>query len=313
LTERSKEPVDEQRGETDSLRRSRAGGLGGRDAATPQLSIDSHQHFWRYSATAYPWIDDGKAALKRDFLPAELAPLLAGSGMAGCVAVQASQTLDDTRFLLDLADGHAFIRGVVGWVDLRSADVEAQLQTFTARKSFKGVRHIVQDEPDDRFLLRDDVLNGISVLESFGLTYDLLVYPRQLPAARELVRRFPRQRFVLDHLGKPAVADRSISPWREEVRGLAASPNVYCKLSGLVTEASWTAWKPDDLRPYLDIALEAFGPDRCMIGSDWPVCTLAGSYEAVMGVVRDHVSRLAPAAQVAVLGGTATRFYGLEG
>lgn len=280
---------------------------------TKPAGIDAHQHFWRYSPKTHPWIDGRMDVLKRDYLPEELYPLLAAAGMGGCVAVQASQSLEETRILLGLADAHAFIRGVVGWVDLRSADVEAQLQEFTGHPRFRGVRHVVQDEPDDRFLLRDDVLNGLSVLESFGLTYDLLVYPRQLPAAHEVVRRFPRQRFVLDHLGKPDVAGKAMDGWREQVRGLAASPNVFCKLSGLVTEAQWTAWTADDLRPYLDVALEAFGPDRCMIGSDWPVCTLAGDYVRVMGVVRDHVGRLGPAAAAAVLGGTARRFYGLEG
>jgi L-fuconolactonase len=275
--------------------------------------IDAHQHFWRYSPATHPWIDGRMDVLKRDFLPEELAPLLTAAGMGGCVAVQASQSLEETRILLGLADAHPFIRGVVGWVDLRSADVDAQLQPFASHPRFRGVRHIVQDEPDDRFLLRDDVLNGLSVLESFGLTYDLLVYPRQLPAAREVVRRFPRQRFVLDHLGKPDVAHKAREPWREEVRGLAASPNVFCKLSGLVTEAEWKGWTADDLRPYLDVALEAFGADRCMIGSDWPVCTLAGAYGPVMGVVRDHVARMGPEATAAVLGGTARRFYGLEG
>jgi len=275
--------------------------------------VDSHQHFWRYSPATHGWIDERMGVLKRDYLPPDLEHLLRANGFAACVAVQASQSLDDTRFLLGLADAHPFIRGVVGWVDLRSAGVEADLQALCGHPRFKGVRHIVQDEPDDRFLLRDDVLNGISVLESFGLTYDLLVYPRQLPAAREVVRRFPRQRFVLDHLGKPPVASGEIAPWREEIRGLAASSNVSCKLSGLVTEADWATWKPADLRPYLDVALEAFGPERLMIGSDWPVCTLAGEYAAVMAAVRDHVARLSAAEQAAILGGTATRFYGLEG
>jgi L-fuconolactonase len=280
---------------------------------TKPTGIDSHQHFWRYSPGTHPWIDGRMEVLKRDYLPEELAPLLAAAGMGGCVAVQASQSLEETRILLRLADAHPFIRGVVGWVDLRSTDVEAQIHEFSGHPRFRGVRHVVQDEPDDRFLLRDDVLNGLSVLESFGLTYDLLVYPRQLPAAREVVRRFPRQRFVLDHLGKPDVAGKAIDPWREQVRGLAASPNVFCKLSGLVTEANWTGWTADDLRPYLDVAIEAFGPDRCMIGSDWPVCTLAGDYVRVMGVVREHVARLGGDAAAAVLGGTARRFYGLEG
>jgi L-fuconolactonase len=275
--------------------------------------IDSHQHFWRYRPATHGWIDERMGVLKRDFGPADLGPLLVAEGFSRSVAVQAAQTLDETRYLLDLAREHELIAGVVGWVDLRSPDLETQLQEFTAHKKFKGVRHVAQDEPDDRFLVRDDVLNGISALESFGLAYDLLVYPRQLPAAAELVRRFPRQRFVLDHLGKPDVRQGAISPWREQIRDLAGSSNVSCKLSGLVTEASWADWKPEDLWPYLDVAFECFRAERLMIGSDWPVCTLAGDYGRVMGVVKDYLSRRSAAEQHAVLGATAARVYGLEG
>ncbi len=250
--------------------------------------------------------------LKRDFMPADLQPLLQAEGFRRSIAVQASQTLDETRFLLELATRNDFVAGVVGWVDLRSASVEAQLQEFTAHPKFKGVRHVAQDEPDDRFLVRDDVLNGISALESFGLTYDILIYPRQLPAAAELVRRFPRQRFVLDHLAKPEIRTGALSPWREQIRDLAGSPNVSCKLSGLVTEASWADWKPEDLSPYLDAAFECFRAERLMIGSDWPVCTLAGDYGRVMGAVKDYLSRRSPAEQRAVLGATAARVYGIE-
>ena len=274
--------------------------------------IDAHQHFWRYSPTAYGWIDERMRALRRDFMPEDLEPLLRGKGYVRCVAVQASQTLEETRFLLDLAARHDFIGAVVGWVDLRSSEVEAQLQEFIAHPKFKGVRHVVQDEPDDRFLLHPDVMNGISALESFGLTYDLLVYPRQLPAATELVRRFPRQRFVLDHLGKPEIVKGTRSPWRELVSELSRSPNVYCKVSGLVTEAEWSAWRPEDLRPYLDVVFDAFRPERLLIGSDWPVCTLAGDYGRVLSVVEDYVAGRAPAERDAVLGGTAARFYGIE-
>jgi L-fuconolactonase len=275
--------------------------------------IDAHQHFWRYAPSTHGWIDERMSALKRDFGPSDLLPLLQAQGFSRSIAVQASQTLDETRYLLDLASGHEFIAGVVGWVDLRSPSVEAQLQELTAHKKLKGVRHVAQDEPDDRFLVRDDVLNGISVLESFGLTYDILVYPRQLPAATELVRRFPRQRFVLDHLGKPDVRKGALSPWRDAIRDLAGSPNVACKLSGLVTEASWTDWKPEDLWPFLDVAFECFRAERLMIGSDWPVCTLAGDYGRVMGVVQDYLARRSAAEQRAVLGATAARVYGLEG
>ena len=275
--------------------------------------IDSHQHFWRYSPATHPWIDARMEGLKRDFLPEDLRPLLEASGISGSVAVQASASLDDTRFLLEQAGRHDFIKGVVGWVDLRSPEVEQQLAGFAANPRFKGVRHPAQDEPDDRFLVRDDVLNGISTLESFGLTYDILVYARQLPAAIDLVRRFPRQRFVLDHLGKPEVRAGGMSPWREQMGELARLANVCCKVSGLVTEASWTGWKADDLRPYLDVVFDCFRADRLMLGSDWPVCTLAGSYPAVVAVVKDYVAARPRPEQQAVLGGTARRFYGLEG
>jgi L-fuconolactonase len=273
--------------------------------------IDAHQHFWRYAPATHGWIDERMGILKRDFGPADLWPLLEAQGFSRSVAVQASQTLDETRFLLDLSTRNDFVAGVVGWVDLRSSEVEAQLQEFTGHPKFKGVRHVAQDEPDDRFLVRDDVLNGISALESFGLTYDLLVYPRQLEAATELVRRFPRQRFVLDHMAKPEIRKGTLSPWRELIRDLAGSPNVSCKLSGLVTEASWTEWKPEDLWPYLDVAFECFRAERLMVGSDWPVCTLAGDYGRVVGAVRQYLSRRSAAEQRAVLVTTAARVYGL--
>jgi L-fuconolactonase len=274
--------------------------------------IDAHQHFWRYSPATHGWIDERMGMLRRDFLPEDLEPLLRARGIGRSVAVQASASLDETRFLLDLADRHDFIGAVVGWVDLCSAEVEAQLGAFARHPKFKGVRHVAQDEPDDRFLVRDDVMNGISALESFGLTFDILIYARQLPAAAELVRRFPRQHFVLDHLAKPEIAKGAVSPWREQLRDLARLPNVCCKVSGMVTEASWTCWKAEDLRPYLDVVFDAFRPERLMIGSDWPVCTLAGEYGRVLGIVEDYVSGRPLADQAAVLGGTAARFYGIE-
>jgi len=274
--------------------------------------IDAHQHFWRYSPATHGWIDDRMAVLKRDFLPEDLGPLLHAQGFARSVAVQAAQSLEETRFLLELADRHAFIGAVVGWVDLRSPTVEADLQALTRHPKLKGVRHLAQDEPDDRFLVGEDVMSGIATLESFGLTYDILVYPRQLPAAVELVRRFPRQRFVLDHLAKPEIAKGRLSPWREQIRDLAGSPNVFCKVSGMVTEASWTDWTPEDLAPYLDVVFECFRPGRIMVGSDWPVCTLAGDYGRVVSVVKDYVAHRPPADQEAVLAGTAARFYGIE-
>jgi L-fuconolactonase len=273
------------------------------------MRIDSHQHFWRYRPEAYPWIDEGKGVLKRDYLPEDLAPLLSAQGFDGCVAVQAAHTPDETRFLLDLSDRHPFVRAVVGWVDLRSRDVERRLAELARHPRLKGIRHIAQDEPDDRFLVREDVLRGIAALEPFGLAYDILVFARQLPAAIELARRLPRQRFVLDHIAKPEIEAGRISPWREQVRELAAAPNVWCKLSGMVTEAAWKGWTALDFRPYLDVVFEAFGPDRLMVGSDWPVCLLAGDYPTVMGLVEDYMAGRPAADQERVLGGNAARFY----
>jgi L-fuconolactonase len=273
--------------------------------------IDAHQHFWRYSPQTHGWIEDHMAVLKRDFLPPDLEPLLRAKGYDGCVAVQAQQTVDETSWLLDLADQFPFIRGVVGWVDLRAPDVGSALAGLTGRRQLKGIRHIVQGEADDRFMLGEDFLRGIAALGVRGLTYDILIYPRQLPAAIELAARFPQQAFVLDHIAKPEMKAGLREPWATQIRKLAASPNVLCKLSGLVTEADWSRWKPDDIVPYLDVVSEAFGPQRLMIGSDWPVCTLAADYGRTMSLVENYLARLSAAEAEAVLGGNATRFYRL--
>ncbi len=276
------------------------------------MRIDAHQHFWYYTPQGYGWIGPEMTVLKQDRLPADLVPLLRAANLDGTVAVQARQTLEETQWLLDLADQHDFIRGVVGWVDLSSAELHAQLARFGAHSKFRGVRHVVQDEPDDQFMLREDFLRGISALARFGLTYDLLIFPRHLSAACHLVARFPDQPFVLDHLAKPFIKDGMLEPWATDIRRLAAFPNVVCKVSGMVTEADWQHWQPADFRPYLDVVLGAFGPERIMFGSDWPVCTLAGSYEQVCGIVTEFIGRLSPGEQAAILGETAWQFYGLE-
>jgi len=280
------------------------------------MNIDSHQHFWSYSAAAYPWIGVGMERLARDYLPGDLEAPAAAEGIGGTVAVQARQTLEETRWLLDLADRHPLIRGVVGWVDLRSDDVHRELQEFVARKKFLGVRHVVQDEPDPRFLLGEQFVRGLEHLHPFGLTYDLLLYPQQLPAAVELVASLPEQPFVLDHLAKPQVKTWTkpgdLHAWRRDIEALAKHKNVCCKLSGLVTEAAWRRWQRADFTPYLDVALAAFGPRRLMFGSDWPVCLLSGDYADVSGIVRDCCGKLSPAEQTAIWGGTATWFYGLD-
>lgn len=276
------------------------------------MRIDAHQHFWRYSATEYPWIGPGMERLARDYLPADLAPLLEAGGIAGSVAVQARQSLEETRWLLELADGHGFIRGVVGWVDLRSTHVADQLARFAGHPRFVGVRHVVQDEADPRFLLGEAFLHGLARVAEAGLVYDLLILAPQLPAAAEMVALRPGQPFVLDHLAKPPIAAARLDPWRADIRALARHPHVSCKLSGMVTEARLRRWRREDFLPYMETALEAFSPDRLMFGSDWPVCTLSGEYAEVAGIVDDFLARLAPAERAAIEGGTAARVYGLS-
>ncbi len=276
------------------------------------MRVDAHQHFWRYDARQYAWIDDGMAALRRDFLPPDLDPLMHRAGVDACVAVQARQTLDETRWLLALADAHPFIAGVVGWVDLQSPDVERDLEVLARHPKLVGVRHIAQSERDDRFLLRPAFLRGLERLEAHGLAYDILIYSRHLPVAAELAARLPRQRFVLDHLAKPDIRGRGRDEWERDLRVLAAQPNVYAKLSGLVTEADWTRWRPGDIHPYLDVAFDCFGADRLMIGSDWPVCTVAGDYGRTMAVVTDYLAARPPHERDAVLGGNAIRFWNLK-
>jgi L-fuconolactonase len=275
------------------------------------MRVDAHQHFWRYDPAEYDWIGEGMERLARDYLPADLAPLLTAEGIAGSVAVQARQTIEETRWLLGLAATHPAILGVVGWIDLRSSEVGEQLREFAANPRFVGVRHVVQSEPDVRFLLGEAFVGGLRQLHGFGLTYDLLLIPPQLPAAVELAGIMPEQPFVLDHLAKPLIKPGRLDPWQADLRALARHPNVSCKLSGLVTEAAWQGWKRADFAPYLEVALEAFGPKRLMIGSDWPVCLLAAEYPDVVGIVTDFIARLSDSEQALILGGTASRFYGL--
>jgi L-fuconolactonase len=275
------------------------------------VKLDAHQHFWHYGPE-YAWISDEMSCLKRDFLPEDLAGEQSPLGFGGSVAVQARQSLAETEWLLHLAEANARIAGVVGWVDLCSEALPAQLNRYAPHAKLCGVRHVVQDEPDDAFLLRDDFRRGIGRLREHGLTYDLLIYPRHLAAACDLVAQLPEQPFVLDHLAKPFIRDGILEPWARELRRLAAFPNVHCKLSGLVTEAEWQGWRQEDFAPYLEVALEAFGPARLMIGSDWPVCTVAASYAQAIGVVTDSISALSDHEQRLILGESARQFYGVR-
>ena len=274
-------------------------------------SIDSHQHFWRYDAAEYEWIDDSMSVLRRDFLPSDARREMDLAGVDACVAVQARQTIQETRWLLELADSATFIAAVVGWVDLQADDAEAQLAMFAGHSKLAGVRHIVQSEPDPRFLLRPAFCRGIALLEALDLTYDILIYPRHLPAAIELVSRFPRQRFVLDHLAKPEIRTGEIREWERHIRELAEARNVWCKVSGLVTEADWTRWTAADVRPYLDVAFDCFGAHRLLAGSDWPVCTVAADYGRTMSLLTDYLEHRPSSERDAVLGGNAARFWGL--
>jgi L-fuconolactonase len=274
------------------------------------MRLDSHQHFWRHDAVQYPWIPAG-SPLHRDWLPADLAKLQQPLGFDGSIAVQARQSLAESDWLLGLADADDRVKGVVGWVDLRSERVAEDLERLARHPKFVGVRHVVQDEPDDQFLVRPEFVRGIGQLRKFALTYDLLIFPGQLPAAIELVRRFPEQPFVLDHLAKPAIKDGLLEPWASNLRELAKSSNCFCKVSGMVTEADHRGWKADDFRPYLDVVFEAFGEDRLMFGSDWPVCLFAASYGQAYELMTDYTAGFSADAQSNFFGGNCAKFYGI--
>jgi len=276
------------------------------------MRIDAHQHFWKYNETDYVWMGPQHAAIRRDFMPEDLAPLLDSIGFDGSVVVQARQMVTETEWLLSLAREHPRVRGVVGWVDLCSPAAGEQIERFAPDARLVGVRHVVHDEPDDEFVMRKDFQAGLALLEPAGLAYDLLLFPRHLAPSTRLVDAFANQRFVIDHIAKPGIASGTVEPWASDLSEIARRENVWCKLSGMVTEADAATWKPGDFTPYLDVVLEAFGPERVMIGSDWPVCTLGGAYKLVMEIVIDYVSRLSPAEHDAVLGGNCARFYGLE-
>lgn len=276
------------------------------------MHIDSHQHFWQYNPERDHWITEEMSALKHDFLPSDLIPELRKNNVDGCITVQVDQSEQETMSLLELADRFPVIKGVVGWIDLCSPNLPGRLKHFSHFEKLCGFRHIVQSEPNDRYMLREDFVEGIACLSEFDFTYDILIYTRQLTAAAELVSKFPQQRFVIDHMAKPLIRSRKIEPWAKQMRTIAKHSNVYCKLSGLITEAEWQTWRESDLRPYLDVVFEAFGPDRLMFGSDWPVCLLAGNYGRVKSVMMNYIRDLPPGVQEKILGLNAVRFYRLK-
>lgn len=274
------------------------------------MTIDAHQHFWHFDPVRDSWITDDMAIIRRDFLPADLEPVLAANGIDGCVAVQAAQSEEETLFLVNMAQSYDIVKGVVGWVDLQSDQLVEQLAVLMQYPQIKGFRHVAQAEPDD-FLTRPAVVDGIRQLAQFGLTYDILIYPGQLKAALHLVRSVPDVNFVIDHLAKPYIKKGDISRWSNFMTQIAKHKNVSCKLSGMVTEANWQDWRKKDFFPYLDVVFEQFGPDRLMFGSDWPVCLVAANYTQVKTLVEEYVAAWGEEVRAKVFGGNAVSFYKL--
>lgn len=275
------------------------------------MTIDSHQHFWIYEAEKHAWIDDTMKVIRQNFLPEDLKLVYQNNGIDGCVTIQADQTLTETDFLLDLAEKNDFIKGVVGWVDLRASNIDEVLNQYSKFPKLKGFRHVVQGEADHNFMLRPDFLNGIAALEKYNFTYDILVFPHQLGAALELARRFPTQKFIIDHIAKPYIKDRFYDGWATLIKAISEYQNVYCKLSGMTTEADYNNWTPEQIEPYMQLVFEAFGANRILFGSDWPVCLVAGNYTKTKELVTNFIAGLSSEEQAAIMGGNAMQFYNL--
>ena len=276
------------------------------------MIIDSHQHFWNYEPEKHSWIDDEMSVIRRDFLSDDLQKVFDENGVDACVAVQADQTTEETDFLISLAENNNFIKGVVGWVDLRSESIEEDLLKYKKYDVVKGFRHVVQEEQDHNFMLRPEFLNGIELLGKYDLCYDILIFPHQLGAALELVKKFPNQKFVIDHIAKPYIKDGFFEGWAVMMREIAKNQKVYCKISGMITEADYKTWTPELVHPYMKLVLESFGAGRVMYGSDWPVCLVAGNYSIVKALVTDFISDLSQEQQNAIMGGNAAKFYNLK-
>ncbi len=275
------------------------------------MRIDAHQHFWNYDAVRDSWINEDMQAIRRDFLPSDLQPILLAHQMDGCVAVQADQSLDENTFLLELAEKNDFIKGIVGWVDFEAADLPRQLDLYSKEPLIKGFRHVLQGEPQRDYMLRPAFMQGISQLKAYDFTYDILIFPDQLAFAYEFAKTFPQTKLVIDHIAKPNIGQGEMETWQLQIKHIATLENVSCKLSGMITEANWHQWEPAMIHPYMEVVLEAFGAERIMFGSDWPVCLVAGSYGKVIGLVEDYIQTLSANEQAAIMGGNAARFYRL--
>lgn len=275
------------------------------------MTIDSHQHFWNYEPVKHEWIDESMAVIRKDFTPSDLKLVYDQNNIDGCVAVQADQTLEETDFLLDLASSNDFIKGVVGWADLRSENIENTLASYQDQDKLKGFRHVVQGEADHNFLLRPNFTRGISLLEKYNYTYDILIFPHQLGATLEFVKQFPNQKFVIDHIAKPYIKDGFFDGWAAMIKEVANYENVSCKLSGMITEADFNTWTEHQIHPYMEVVLNSFGAERTMYGSDWPVCLVAGNYTRVKNLTTEFIAKLSTIEQKAIMGDNAMQFYNL--
>jgi L-fuconolactonase len=276
------------------------------------LRIDSHQHFWNFDPEKFDWITEEMSLIKKDFLPGDLKYILQENNFDGCITVQVEQTEEENDFLLKAAQDNEFIKAVVGWIDLQLENIDERLAYYKQFERLKGFRHILQGEKKRDLMLSPDFKRGISLLNKYNFTYDVLIFPDQLVFAKQLVKEFPKQKFVIDHLAKPYIKDGRIEEWKKDMEAIGSFENVYCKISGMVTEADWKNWKAKDFFPYLDVVVKSFGTNRIMYGSDWPVCLVAASYEQVLDIVREYFSSFSKNEQDLFFGGNAVKFYNIN-
>ena len=276
------------------------------------MVIDSHQHFWKYKPSKHKWIDDSMSLIRKDFMPSDLKKVYNKNKIDGCIAIQAEQTLEETNFLLDLSKENTFIKGIVGWVDLRASNIDNTLEHYSNYKKIKGFRHIVQNEEDHNFLLRPEFLRGISYLEKYNYVYDILIFPHQLETTLEFVKKFPNHKFIIDHIAKPYIKDGLYDEWARLMLEISKYENVFCKISGMITEADYNLWTPEQITPYMDLILTSFGSKRILFGSDWPVCLVAGSYKKVKELVTNFISKLSENEKTNIMGKNAINLYNIK-
>jgi L-fuconolactonase len=275
------------------------------------MTIDSHQHFWTFDPIRDSWITDEMSVIQRNFYPEDLQPTLQQNGIDACIAVQADQSLSETKFLLDLATKNDFVKAVVGWIDLQADAIDEQLSEWKSEKKLAGFRHVLQAEPDTEYMLRPSFLRGISKLKKHGFTYDILIFPKHLVTVQKFVAQFSDQPFVLDHIAKPYIKAGLIDDWKRDIKSLAKFENLQCKVSGIITEADWKRWNYEQIKPFLDVVFDTFGTDRIMFGSDWPVCLVAGDYSQVKVVIETYMKGFSVSEKAKVFGENAARFYGI--